>query len=520
MNFLKRAKPVLRNRLRHLKFSHYVIIALVIGLGIFNAVTALTPSFKQHKRENKIEKTFNQWWIDAGEEQFRSVGIVPSKQIKAEEYQRYREKYLEQNPSFIPEERIAQLKSEYKRWWDFEGGRDQFFQEYGRFPNINDYDKLEDKYVRKYTDKLLRYNLAFVPKRENFEKLATSWLLFPSALNYFIFAGFFIFAFIHLERRWKFTLFLGIFALTAAGSGLLAYLMTSTSFFDHYDGDRYMGLSLTLAFMLGAAAFAPMRIEVSQLIKTISIVGILLDMAVNWFMNPGLFGAVALLTPIMYILGVLAGFNIETRKKTQEEIHRENLEEKLRNGANRNLMEERKVKTRASIEVGFKAAKDGLMENAQRIIGQAMNNLLQEHPIDFALVNNLTERLTASNCFIDFSSNQWLEWGEIAKSKNVPEAAVLLLKKGLSLEQNQNFARRALYILGEICVNNGIELEEAVKRLKTVIAMNENDMMAKQARHMLEAASYKSATLSAKAKDEKTTKQPSIGDSPSKETPP
>lgn len=491
-NFLKKAKILLKKGLHHLKPTHYIVLVLVIGLGVFNAVTAISPYVKQHKREGNIVKTFDQWWIDAGEEQFQSVGILPSKQIKAEEFQRYREKYLAQNPSFIPEKRIAQLKKEYKEWWDEKGGREQFFQEYGKFPTPKDYDKLEDKYITKYTNQLLRYNLAFVPQKENFEKLATSWTLFPSVISYLLFASFFIFAFFHLEPRWKFTLFVGTFVLTIAVGGILTYVMASTSFFDHYSGERYMGMSLTLAFMLGATAFGPRRLEIPQLVKGIAIVGVILDMAMNWVVHPGLFGSVTILAPVFFALGAVAGLKIETRKKTKEEINRENLEEKLRNNANRNPMAERKAKTRASIEEGFKAAKNGLMENAQRILEQAFNSLLQEHPVDSALVKSLTERLTSPTCYIDFSSNQWLEWGEIAKSKNAPEAAILLLKKGLALEQNRNFARRALYILGEICVNNGIERDDGIKRLQKVIEMNGNDMMAKQAQRMLENAAAKS----------------------------
>lgn len=501
--FFKHAINLLKKAVHHLKFSHYVIIVLILGLGIFNAVTALSPYMKQHKREANIEKTFNQWWVDAGEEQFRSVGILPSKKIKADEFARYREKYLAQNPSLIPETRIKQLKAEYKEWWDYNGGRDQFFQETGRFPTPKDYDKLEDKYVSKYTSQILRYNMALVPKKDNLETLATSWILSPSVISFLIFAGFFIFAFLQLESRWRFTLFMGAFVITIAAGGLLIYALASTSFFNHYAGERYMGLSLPLAFMLGAAAFGPKRLEITQLVKGIAIGGTLLDMIINWTVNPDIFGEATVLAPIMFGLGATAGLKIETRKKTKEEIARAALEEKLRNNANRNPMAERKAKTRASIEEGFKAAKEGLMENAQRILGQAFNNLLQEHPIDIVLVKNLTERLTGSDCFVDFTSNQWLEWGEIAKTKNAPEAAILLLKKGLSLEQNQNFARRALYTLGVICVSNGIELSEGVKRLKKVIEMNENDMMAKQARRMLEIADAKAASSSNEAEPPK-----------------
>ena len=61
-----------------------------------------------------------------------------------------------------------------------------------------------------------------------------------------------------------------------------------------------------------------------------------------------------------------------------------------------------------------------------------------------------------------------------------------LLKKGLSLEKDKNFARRALYTLGETCVTNKIELEDGIKRLQKVIEMNGTDILAKQAQKILD----------------------------------
>ena len=62
----------------------------------------------------------------------------------------------------------------------------------------------------------------------------------------------------------------------------------------------------------------------------------------------------------------------------------------------------------------------------------------------------------------------------------------MLLKKGLSIEKDANFARRALFILGEVCVNSDIEREDGLHRLEKVIAMNPNDMLAKQAQRLLD----------------------------------
>ena len=149
-------------------------------------------------------------------------------------------------------------------------------------------------------------------------------------------------------------------------------------------------------------------------------------------------------------------------------------------------MAEMKAKTRALIEAGFASAKIGQWDQAQRQLAQAMTQLLQEHPIDGAQVKSFAERMTSPTLYIEITSNQWLEWGEIAKAKSSPEAAVLFLKKGLAKEKDKNFARRALFVLGETCVTNKIEVDDGIKRLQKVIEMNGNDMIAKQAQRILD----------------------------------
>ncbi len=472
---------------RHLKLSHCIVIALILGLGLFNAGTGIKPHIKQHNREKNIVKTFNNWWDDVGAAQFRLVGLEPTEQIKAEEFERYREKYLAQNPSYIIEDRLPGMRVQFRNWWELEGGKTAYSQKHQNFmPTEDDFNREQEKWINKYTDKFPRYGLAFVPKRAQYERLFTSWMLFPSVLSYLIFAGFFFFAFYRMQPRWKMYITAGFVVLFAVGGGFLVDFLCSTSFFDHYATERYMGMSLALCFMLGATAFAPKKELAPQIVTAVSIVGLILDILVNWIVNPGIFGAVAILSPICFGLGALAGIKIETRRKTTAEIHAEALAERLRDNTNRNPMAERKAKTRKLISEGFSLLKAAETENAQRLLSQALNSLLQEHPIDKLAVKDLVDKLTGPKVFIEFSSNQWLEWGEIAKSKNAPEAAIVLLKKGLTLEKDANFARRALYTLGETCVNNNIEKSEGLARLKKVIEMNGNDILAKQAQKMIE----------------------------------
>lgn len=473
--FLKKVKPI-----------HYLTFVIIIGIGIFNAITGVMPLINQYRYESGIEESFNQWWEETGAEQFRSVGLEPTEKIRNEEFDQFRERALAQKPSYMVEDRIEIMKKDFREWWETKGGKEAFIEKHNRYPGEADFKHELDQWIDNYTDKFTRYHMAFIPKKGDYDRLLTSWMLFPSVWSFLVFAIFFVFATIQLERRWQWYILWGSIAALALFGGVLVSILTGTSFFDHYDGERYMGMSIALTFLLGATAFAPRKDMVSSPVSALCFTGLVLDMGINWFINPGIFGAVTVLSPIAFAGGAFAGLKIETRRKTKSEIKRDTLDERARRVASRNPMAEMKAKTRALIEAGFASAKIGQFDQAQRQLTQAMTQLLQEHPIDGALVKSLAERMTSPTLYIELMSNQWLEWGEIAKAKNSPEAAILFLKKGLSREKDKNFARRALYVLGEICVTNNIETEDGINRLKKVIEMNGNDMIAKQAQRILD----------------------------------
>ena len=479
-------KKLFLGGIRQLRPVHYLALALILGLGIFNAVTGAMPYINQHRYERGIEKAFNKWWENEGAEQFKAVGLEPTDKIRNEEFEQFRTRALAQKPSYIVEDRIETMKKDFREWWEIKGGKEAFAEEHKRYPNESDFRREQTKWINNYTDKFTRYNMAFVPKREQYGNLLTSWMLFPSVWSYLVFAVFFIFATVQLEKRWQWYILWGIVVGLALCGGIFVSILTGTSFFDHYDGERYMGMSLALVFLLGATAFAPRKNMVSTITSAVCFTGLILDMAINWFVNPGIFGAVTILSPVLFGAGAFAGTKIETRRKSKRELKQDVLNERARRVASRNPMAEMKAKTRSMIEAGFASAKLGQFDQAQRQLTQAMTQLLQEHPVDGALVKSLAERMTSPTLYIELMSNQWLEWGEIAKAKNSPEAAILLLKKGLSREKDKNFARRALYVLGETCITNKIEIEDGVKRLQKVIEMNGNDMIAKQAQRILD----------------------------------
>jgi len=470
------------------KVHHFIVFGIITAIGIFNAVTALAPIVKQSNRESNIEKTFNKWWDEEGAAQFAAVGLTPDEKIKGEEFAQYRERYLQQNHTFIVEDRIAEMRTEFREWWETKGGKEQYIQEHKIYPDEQHFEKEYSKWVKNYTDKHLRYRLAYVPKNAEYDRMLTCWILFPSVLSYLIFAGFFGFCFYKLSNRWGALIATIPFVVLAVIGGFIAEILVSTSFFDHYINERYMGASIALAFMLGATAFGLKKDAVSNTVRGIAIVGIILDVLVNWFVNPGIYGAVALVSLAFFGFGVLAGTKIPNRRKTADELKAAALEERLRQAANRNPMAERKAKTRAMIDEGFQEAAKAHYEAAQRILSQALTNLLQEHPVEADTVRKLAERMTSPNLFIEVSSAQWLEWGEVAKAKNSPETALVLLEKGLTLETNETMARRALYNIGEIRINKHLNIEEGIARLNKVIELNGNDILAMQAKRMLSKA--------------------------------
>ena len=480
-------KNVVFPALKNFKPVHYLVFATVIALGIFNAVTGIMPQVKQDRYEKGIEKSFAKWWNDERADQFKAIGLEPNEKIRSEEFEQFRDRALAQKPSYIIEDRIKTIKKDFREWWEIKGGKEAFTDEYKHYPNEADFQRELEKRIDDYTDKFARYSMAFVPKRCDYGRLLTSWMLFPSIWSYLIFAVFFIFAIIHLERRWQWFILWGIIGGLVLLGGILISALTSTSFFDHYDHERYMGMSLVLVFLLGATTFAPRKELVTQATSIICVAGLLLDMGANWFANSGIFGAVTIASPLCFGLGALAGAKIETRRKTKLELKNDALQERTRRIASRNPMAEMRTKNRAMIEAGFASAKNGQLDLAQRQLAQAMTQLLQEQPVDTATIKSLAERMASPTLYIEISSNQWLEWGELAKTKNVTEAAIMLLKKGLSLERDRNFARRALFALGEICVNSKVETDNGFNCLRKVIEMNATDMLAKQATRLLEA---------------------------------
>ena len=473
--------------LRGLMVRHYVVFALVLGIGVFNAVTALSPAMKQQKRERNIEKTFEKWWEEEGAAQFIVVGLKADEKTKAEEFEQFRERYLKQNHTFVVEDRIVEMKKEFREWWEIGGGKEQYIQEHKIYPDERHFKAECDAWIKKYTDKQPRYGLAFVPKYAEYDRLLTSWLLMPGILSFILFAAIFPFAFFRLAERWGIWVAAGLAALALLAGGVVVDALASTSFFDHYAVDRYMGASAAVAFLAGAAAFGRRRAGEPAWVRSVCIGGAVLDVLVNIFANGGIYGAVALSSIAFFGAGVAAGKNVPNRKKSIAELRQEVLAERLRKNAQSNTQSERRKRTRNLINEGFQEASRGSFPAARALLEQAMSALLQETPLDDDTTCKLAERMASPNLYIDVPSEQWLEWGETARNRKCFVAAVTLLEKGLTTEKNVSLARRALFSVGEIRIGKNMDPEEGAKRLKKVVELNGDDILAKQAKKMLEA---------------------------------
>ena len=475
----------IKDFLKGLKSHHYIVFVLVLAIGIFNAITAISPQIKQHQRETNIEKIFDQWWESEGAKQFESVGLKADEKTRNEEFEQFRDRYLKENGTLVVEDRVEEMKKEFREWWEIKGGKEDFTKEKGYYPKERDFAREQNKWIKAYTDKHLRYRLAFVPEDGDYDRLLTCWILFPGILSFLIFAGFFFFAYYKLSDRWGVLPAIGISLGLVLVGGILVSAFTATSFFDHYAVERYMGCSIALCFMLGAVAFPPSNDKVSSLTKAVAMAGVVLDVLVNWFLNGGIFGAVGLASLVAFGLGALTGSKIPRRLKTVQEHQADALAERLKKNAASNLLATRKAHNRALIDKGLDEANKAHYETAQRILSQALTALLQEHPIDAPAVKKLADLMTSPSVFIEVPSAQWLEWGETAKSKTSLDSALVLLEKGLSLETNVTLARRALYNIGEIRVNRNWDLEQGIARLNKVLELGDGDILAVQARRML-----------------------------------
>lgn len=473
---MKKILSIILTPFKVFKFHHYLTLLALVAIGIFNFETTLDPTIQQLRQEKDIHTSFEKWWHEERAQEFKNVGLTPDEKLKQQEFELYKERYRVENPTPIIEDRIEEMKVEFLEWWENQGGKEQYAKEHGDFPTDKQYEAELKKWILNYTDKFVRYRWAYVPSRGNTESLLTCSLLFPSVWSYIFFVVFFMFALMQLEKRWN-ALYIYAYAIVLAIiSGFFVDLLVNTSFFSQFATQRYTGVSLMLCFLLGANAFDQDKSAIPSYVSKISQLGLVASIAIDWFLNPGIFNAVAVESPFFFALGGLAGYKMPHRaddnaKKNTKQEETESLTPSER--------------TRKMINNGLEAASNGENDNAARLLKYGLTALLQEEPVKNQEVRDIVNKIAA--CYIEIPGTQWLEWGELAKQKNIPEAAITLLEKGIGKETDAGLVRRARFDVGELRINTESDVNVAMEHLARVIKEKDDDKLAEQAKDLMEA---------------------------------
>ncbi|WP_290765949.1 hypothetical protein [Fibrobacter sp. UBA4297] len=473
---MKKILSILLKPFRFFKFHHYVTLLAIAVLGVFNFQTTLNPTIQQIRQEKDIHESFDKWWEEERAQEFKNVGLTPNDTIKMQEFELYKERYQVEHPTPIIEERIEQIKVEFLEWWENQGGKEQYAAEHGSYPTDKQYEAELKKRIYNYTDKFIRYRWAYQPSRGNTESFLTCSLLVPSIWSYIFFAVFFMFALMQLEKRWH-AFFIYVYAVVIAIiSGFFVDLLVDTSFFGQFATQRYMGVSLMLCFLLGANVFDKEKDAIPSYVSKISQFALVGSMAIDWFLNPGIFNAVAVLSPFFFALGGLAGYFMPHRSEggAKQVVTEQKNEETVTPGEH----------TRKMIENGLQAASNGENESAARLLQYGLTALLQEEPVKFQDVKDAVNRI--AGCYAEIPSTQWIEWGATAKQKKIPEAAITLLEKGIAKETDATILRRAHFDIGELRIQTKSNVNAAMEHLSKVIKENDSDTLAEQAKKLME----------------------------------
>jgi len=471
---MKKILSILLVPFRVFKFHHYLTLIALVAIGVFNFNTTLNPTIQQLRQEKDIHQSFDKWWNEERAEEFKRVGLTPDKNTKKQEFELYKERYRVENPTPIIEDRIEEMKGEFLDWWENQGGKEQYAAEHKSYPTDKQFEEERNKWINNYTDKFIRYRWAYIPSRGNTESWLTCSLLLPSVWSYIFFVIFFMFALMQLEKRWN-TLYVYAYAIVVTIiSGFFVDLLVNTSFFNQFASGRYMGVSLMLCFLFGANTFDREKDAIPSYVCKISEFALVISMAIDWFLNPGIFNAVAAESPIFFALGGVAGYYMPHRSvEPATGNNRENAETTTPG-----------ERTRKMISKGLEAANNGETENAARLLQYGLTSLLQEEPIKAQDVRDSVNRIVG--CYIEVPSTQWIEWGTIAKQKGVPEAAIVLLEKGIAKETDAGILRRARFDIGELRIQSKLDVNVAMEYLSKVLEDNAEDKLAEDAKKLME----------------------------------
>lgn len=451
-----------------------ICILFVLVLGVLNLKIQYAPEIAEWSRERAAVADFEKYWENEGAQKFKDVGVEPTEKIYEEELEAHLKKFRAENPTLIPEKRIAQMKEDFQAWWETTGKKSYAVNEVA--PDEKLYRQELKRYIQGYTKNIPEYQLFFIPEDSSVAALFTCWFLFPGAFSFFIFAVGFLFAMKVLEKRWGYlqsSLFLAIGTIFA---GFVFMGTLSLSYFERYADMPYMGMSLSLAMLLGIAAFGPKN-EVSKVSTAGAILILAADILTNWNANPNLYGWVAILEVAFFGLGALLGFKVPRLTggsvKSKKAVTTEE------------VAVNPKVRTREDLKEALDLANKAEYEHASQILSKSFGQLLRENPLDTLTIEKTVESMLYPHYFFTMPGMMWMSWGAEAAKKKLPQIAIDLYEKGVSIEQDKKIRRRGLFYAADLRLREHLEEDKGREELEKVIQMDSDDILAAEARKLL-----------------------------------
>ena len=451
-----------------------ICILFVLVLGMLNLKIQFAPEIAEWSRERAAVADFDNYWESEGAQRFKDVGVEPTEKIYNEELDAHLKKFRARNPTFIPEKRIAQMKEDFQAWWETTGKKSYAVNEVA--PDEKLYKQELKRYIQGYTKTIPEYQLFFIPEDSSITALFTCWFLFPGALSFLVFAVGFLFAMKVLEKRWGYLQSSLFFAVGTIFGGFVFMGTLSLSYFDRYAYMPYMGMSLSMAMLLGIATFGPKN-DVSKLSTAGAILILAVDVLTNWNANPNLYGWVAILEIAFFGIGAFLGFkvprltggNVKSKKSVV-------IEEVAVNP---------KVRTREDLKEALDLANKAEYEHASLILSKSFIQLLRENPLDIPTIEKTVESMLYPHFFFTMPGLMWMSWGAEAAKKNLPRIAIDLYEKGASIEQDTKNRRRGLFCAADLRLREHLEEDKGREELEMVIQMDSDDILAAEARKLL-----------------------------------
>ncbi len=460
-------------RLKFRKTPYLLCVFLVFALAAVNIAVQCSPSVKEWNRERKAVAHFDEYWKTEGAKTFRDVGVEPTEKIYREELDSYLKKFHAANQPLVPEKRIEKMEREFREWWETSGKKSYAANEVS--PDEKLYRAELRRYIQGYTRNVPKYQIAYIPNSSSIASLLTSWILSPSVPSFLFFAVGFLLSMKVLASRWGFPQSWIFLAAGTLVSSFVFAAAVSISYFERYGNTPFMGMSLSIAMLLGCAGFGPKR-EIPKPVPYAAILLVLFDILVNWNFNPNLYGLVAIFDIPFFGLGIFLG-NKAPRLFCQKAS--------LGNATEKVEAADPKKSLRKDLDDAIDLANKAEYEHAAQILAEKFGKLFHENPLDTETIGKTVEAILYPHFFFPIPGMQWISWGSEAQKKGLPEVAVRLFEKGASVEEDEKVRRRALFYAGDLRMRHHLDEKTGREELEQVAQTNPTDILATEAKKLL-----------------------------------